>query len=61
MKDWKKILTLLKELEIHKEFYRRSLNRVSVEPTSKNMKVFQADAKVLSDTEKELLRLSKEA
>jgi hypothetical protein len=60
MKDWKRILQLLKELENHKDFYRRSLNRVSVNPTEDNYRVFKADAKVLNDAEKELFKLSRE-
>jgi Flp pilus assembly CpaE family ATPase len=61
MKNWKRILQLLKELETHKDFYRRSLNRVSVNPTPENAKTFWADAKVLNDAEKELHRLTREA
>ena len=60
MKNWKRILELLKELETHKEFYIRSLNRVSIEPTPENAKVFWADAKVLNDAERELFKLSRE-
>jgi hypothetical protein len=58
-KNWKRILELLKELETHKDFYIRSLTRVSKEPTKENYAVFQADSKVMHDAERELHRLSK--
>jgi hypothetical protein len=60
MKNWKRILQLLKELETHKDFYKRSLDRVSVNPTKENYDVFKADAKVLNDAERELFKLSRE-
>lgn len=59
MKNWKKILQTLKELETHKEFYQKSLNRVSVDPTPENVNVFWTDAKVMNDAEHKLYRLSK--
>lgn len=61
MKNWKGILKILRELEILKDFYSRSLLRVSQDCTEENYTVFVADSKALNDAERELYRLSKEA
>jgi len=47
-------LKILKRLEVEREFYRRSLNRVSKDFTKENYDVFKADSKVMSELEREL-------
>jgi DNA-binding LacI/PurR family transcriptional regulator len=60
MKDWKRILEVLKQLEEDKRFYRDSLNAVSENMTEENYQVFLADCDVMHKHERELYRLSRE-
>jgi len=61
MNNMQKRLVILAQLKNDSEFYRLSLQRVSVNCTEENYQCFLADAKVMHDHEKQLYDLEAKA